>query len=205
MIEQKYSPTRTHATWKPRIAADDVPVFRCPTCGNVYAGVSNGTRLHYTGGGRTLLGQPPYQNLSAPICAACGAPMERLEPIDVADAPEDVQIDFQFRGGFNNNCVKVSWRIADRRAYQLEWVLLKTFTGTQLKYVHEKKYSPLTFAFADEDAYCYCNSDPCKECTFRCKSGMCAYCYVAGLGLVRASFDRIKEDAAVLRQLHELP
>jgi len=28
---------------------------------------------------------------------------------------------------------------------------------------------------------------------------------VAGLGLVRASFDRIKEDAAVLRQLHELP
>ncbi len=205
MIDQTYSPTRTHATWKPRIAVDDVPLFCCPTCGAVYVGASNGSRLHYTGSGRTLLGQPPYQGMKAPICAECGAPMKRLVPIDAHELPEGITVDFQFCGGFNSNCVKVSWHIADRNRYQLEWVLLKTFTGTQLKYVHEKKYSPLTFAFADEDAYCYCNSDPCKECTFRCKSGMCAYYYLAGLGLVKASFDRIKEDAAVLRQLHELP
>ena len=36
MIEQKYSVTRTRATWKPRIADDDLPFYRCPECGGVF-------------------------------------------------------------------------------------------------------------------------------------------------------------------------
>lgn len=30
-----FSPTRTHATWKPRVTAAHVPFFRCKTCGHV--------------------------------------------------------------------------------------------------------------------------------------------------------------------------
>lgn len=40
MIEQKYSVTRTRATWKPRIADDDLPFYRCPECGRVLQGIA---------------------------------------------------------------------------------------------------------------------------------------------------------------------
>ena len=40
MIEQKYSVTRTRATWKPRIADDALPFYRCPECGRVLQGIA---------------------------------------------------------------------------------------------------------------------------------------------------------------------
>lgn len=191
MIKQEFSATRTHTTWKPRVTKANIPVYTCPTCKATYTALTNGEAFTYSGEGRSPVAELPYQSVPAPCCASCHTPLQTLPMIDVEDLPEGIEIDFQFRGGFNNNCVKIKWDIKDKHIYQLEWVLIKTFTGTQLKYVHEKKYSPLTFAFADEDAYCYCDCDPCEECMFRCKFGMCAYCYIKGLGLVRMSFDRM--------------
>ncbi|MFR1640014.1 MAG: hypothetical protein ACLSVD_13165 [Eggerthellaceae bacterium] len=70
--------------------------------------------------------------------------------------------------------MECSWRISDDR-FRIQWIALKTFTGSQLKYVLPKKRSPLLFALADEDAYVYCDKDVCLECTFMCKRGFVFY------------------------------
>ena len=196
MVEREFSATRSKAAWKPRVTESDVPFFRCPTCGQVYQGVTTGAEIELSGEGTSKVVELPYQNMAAPHCSSCQTDMERIPLVDVEDLPEGVKLDFQFRGGFNANCVKVKWSIKMGLPYTLEWVALKTFTGTQLKYVTPKKYSPLTFAFADEDAYCYCDSDPCEECMFRCKYGMAAYAFLNGIGLVRMGFDRMRASGA---------
>lgn len=196
MVEQEFSATRSKASWKPRVTEADLPFFRCPSCGHVFQGITTGAEIELTGEDRVKVVELPYQNMAAPTCAACGTAMELMPFVDVEDLPEDITLDFQFRGGFNANCVKVKWQIKMGAPYKIEWVAIKTFTGTQLKYVTPKKYSPLTFAFADEDAYCYCDSDPCEECMFRRKYGMTSYVYVDGVGLVRMSFDRMRASGA---------
>lgn len=41
-----------------------------------------------------------------------------------------------------------------------------------------RKRSPAVFALAGEDAYAYCDKDPCEMCSFRCKNGFVLYaCY----------------------------
>ena len=44
---------------------------------------------------------------------------------------------------------------------------------------------------ADEDAFAYCDKDPCVECTFRCKRGMEIYAYVENIGLIVLPLDRM--------------
>lgn len=190
MPQQEFSPTRTHATWKPRVFDNDLAIYECPTCHQVHIGVTDGSDVTWTGTGRSLVAELPYGRSEAPFCDRCGTRMEPMPLIDVADLPLEFTLDFQFRGGFNSNCVKIKW-FSKNRDLRPQWIAVKTFTGYQVKYVPEKKFSPVTFAFADEDAYCYCDSDPCEECMFRCKFGMCAYVYVKGIGLVRMSFDRM--------------
>ena len=76
---------------------------------------------------------------------------------------EVIEADYQITGGYNDNAVKVSWK---RKPYgsHPEWVYLKTFTGGYLKYISDGKRSPVVFALADTDAFCYCDEDPCLEC-----------------------------------------
>ena len=54
-----------------------------------------------------------------------------------------------------------------------------------------KKFPPLVFALAAEDAFAYCNKIPCEECAFRCKSGFELYALIEGVGIVKRSMDRI--------------
>ncbi len=187
MVE--FSVTRTHATWKPRITEEDVPLFVCSECGSIYAGITGPQSATYSGSGRSLVAEPPFLGMAAPSC--CGKSMEEVAYIDSDDLPKGVEIDYRFEGGFNNNCLKVFWDIDDDER-SLEWVLLKTFTGTQLKYALPGKRSPLLFAFADEDAFCYCDKNPCVECTFRCKKGMVAYAAIRNLGVVRMPLERME-------------
>lgn len=181
MIEQKYSITRTRATWKPRVTDNDVPFYRCPTCGFVYQGISGRDHTILTGTGRTLVAELPYaQDMQqAPSC--CGTTMERMPFVELEDLPHGIELDYRILGGFNSNAVECSWRIADER-YAIAWVALKTFTGSQLKYVLPKKRSPILFALADEDAYVYCDESPCLECTFMCKRGFVLYAGIEDRG-----------------------
>ena len=84
---------------------------------------------------------------------------ERLFP-EEADSTRDVMdITYQgFTGGYNDNAVRVSWKMKPYGRHP-EWIYLKTFTGGYLKYVMEGKHSPMVFALADTDAFCYCDED----------------------------------------------
>ncbi len=174
MTERKYSITRTRATWKPRVTDSDLPFFRCSACGRVYQGIAGCEPAVMTGTGRTLVAEPPYARDMQETPSCCGQPMERLEFVELESLPEGLELDYRILGGYNSNAVECSWRIMDDR-YSLAWVALKTFTGTQMKYVLPKKRSPLLFALADEDAYVYCDESPCLECTFMCKRGFVLY------------------------------
>ena len=85
--------------------------------------------------------------------------------------------------------MKVSWKFIDP-GQELEWLYLKTYTGGYMKYIIPGKRPPVVFALADEDAFCYCDEDPCLECTFWCKRGFIIYGYVKGLGLIEAPLDK---------------
>ena len=174
MIEQKYSVTRTRATWKPRVADDDLPFFQCPDCGRVYQGIAGSLPGCLSNDPRNPLAEPPYARdlQNPPSC--CGAAMKRMPLTELDGLPAGVELDYRILGGFNNNAVECSWRVTDDR-FSVRWVALKTFTGSQMKYVLPKKRSPLLFALADEDAYVYCDKSPCQGCTFMCKRGFVFY------------------------------
>ena len=99
-------------------------------------------------------------------------------------------MNYQIVGGVNMNAIKVSW-FTKRADLKPRWVTIKTFTGSQTKYIMPDKFSPLIFALADEDAFTYCHDNPCHECVFRCKSGFEIYMYVEGMGIIRRFMDRI--------------
>lgn len=88
----------------------------------------------------------------------------------------------------NNNCINVNWRSIDSTC-KPRWFGLKTFTGMQYKYVTPKKWPPVVFALADEDAFAYCDKNPCVQCTFRCKREFEIYAYVENIGMVVKHLD----------------
>jgi len=123
----------------------------------------------------------------------CGENMEQLESKEPSEILEDVLIDYKITGGYNENAVEVFWKIKNEDI-SIEWIYLKTFTGGQLKYVTNTKKKSFVFAMADEDAYAYCDEDPCLECTFRCKRGYEIYVYIKKTGLIKIPFERMNSN-----------
>ncbi len=82
--------------------------------------------------------------------------MEQLQPITAAEVEDRFKLNYQIMGGLNNNCVKIDWRSVDSTC-KPRWFALKTFTGVMTKYVSPKKWPPIVFALADEDAFAYCD------------------------------------------------
>lgn len=186
----EYSPTRTHATWKPRVTAAHVPYYRCSECGAVVRGVDGSVDITTTNDGeRSLIFEPPYAHVDFQL-SCCGKPMEQLEFVPAADVEDRFKFNYQILGGMNNNAIKIEWRSIDAEC-KPRWFALKTFTGVMTKYVQPKKWPPVVFALADEDAFAYCDKDPCVECTFRCKRGMEIYAYVENIGLIILPLDRM--------------
>lgn len=188
MIKQEYSKTRTRATWKPRVTAEDIPFFSDEASQTTFVGIAGATDVYQTGTGRTLVAELPYAHLEPNVDEA---QPRKITLIDESDLPEEITMTYRIDGGFNNNCILFSWSIGPDAPYKLSWVALKTFTGMQMKYLLPKKRPPMVFALADEDAFAYCNKIPCEECAFRCKSGFAIYACFEGLGIVRMALDRI--------------
>ncbi len=182
------SPTRTKATWKPGISDDSIPFFRCASCGAVVQGVDGANGPSFSGLVRRPDAKLPYAtNDFAPAC--CGAPMEPLTGSgSTGEGSGRVSVDYEIVGGFDMNTLRVSWSSSDGSAPL--WIALKTFTGSQLKYVLPDKKPPIVFALGDEDAYAYCDEDPCVSCTFHCKRGFEIYAYVGDGELVRVPMHR---------------
>ena len=178
--EQRMSPTRTRASWKPGVSSHPLPFFRCTECHAVLCAVDDAADLRIDRSLRREDATLPFAgNAFAPSC--CGRIMERLEPLPDGQRA-GFSIGYEVVGGVDANALRVRW--SSTSAHPLRWVALKTVTGVQLKYVLPGKKPPLVFAFADEDAYAYCNEDPCRACTFRCKRGFHLYAYLDGLGLI---------------------
>ena len=83
MIEQKYTITRTRATWKPRVTDADMPFFTDKD-GNTLVALSGDADAVYTGTGRTLVGEPPYAHLND----AVESNNDPIDFIEVEDLPE---------------------------------------------------------------------------------------------------------------------
>lgn len=191
----EYSPTRTRATWKPRVTSAHVPYFHCPECGAVVQGVDGSVNNALTNDGeRSLIFEPSYAHNNFQLFC-CEKPMEQLEYLPAEEVADRFVVDYTIIGGMNNNCVRIDWKTPDSTC-KPRWFALKTFTGITTKYVQPKKWPPIVFALADEDAFAYCNKNPCVECTFRCKRGMEIYTYVDNLGLVVLPLDRMSAPGA---------
>ena len=168
------SPTRTKATWKPGVSDDSIPFFHCPSCGAVVQGIDGPNGPTFSG----LVRRPdvtlPYAtNGFAPTC--CGEPRGPLTG-EAAASSDAMSLRYEVVGGFDMNTLRVYWTSKDGKAPR--WIALKTFMGSQLKYVLPDKQPPVVFALGDEDAYAYCDEDPCVCCTFHCKRGFELYAYL---------------------------
>lgn len=120
----------------------------------------------------------------------CDEKMELLESKASSEVSDKVVIDYTITGGYNENAVEVFWKIR-KETITVEWIYLKTFTGGELKYVTNPKKTSFVFALADEDAYVYCDEDPCLECTFRCKSGFEIYALITGNEIIKVPLERM--------------
>lgn len=174
--------TRSRCSWKPRIAAADVPFYHCPTCGNILMGVSDGYGMATLEAGRAPLRELPYQRLQK-VPACCGTPMHILPFSNRDGEAPSIPIEVRFTGGYDANALELAWNASED--HPLGWICVRTFTGMQIKYIATPDPGRAVFAFADEDAYCYCDKSPCESCTFLCKRGFTIYAYASGIGLMR--------------------
>ena len=181
------SPTRTRATWKPGVSDEPIPFYGCDGCAAVFVGVDGGEGPQLAGGGRRPTIKLPYA--PAPDASACAGSLARLAAADAASIADRLELSYDVVGGFDQNALRVFWKVREDGC-EPRWVALKTFTGMQLKYVLPGKRPPLVFALGDEDAYAYCDEDPCVSCTFRCKRGFELYAYVERVGLVALGVHR---------------
>lgn len=170
MEEKEFSPLRSKASRKPWPECPNIVIYRCTHCGRLYQ------NLDY---------DVPSQE---PAC--CSEPMEQLQPQHLEEVGPDINVDYKIVGGHNQNAVQVFWEMK-RPEDRIEWVLLKTFTGSYIKYVSSKKRPPIVFSLADEDAYVYCDEDPCLQCVFRCKRGFIIYVYSKTKGLLEVPLEKM--------------
>ena len=73
--------------------------------------------------------------------------------------------------------------------HRIEWIYVYDFQGGQFKYLPQGLSSRANFAFADEDAYAYCDRPICRmgreHCQFQCKRGLIFYAYCSMHGLFK--------------------
>lgn len=149
---QSYSPFRSTVTFKPQAQSPQVTIFHCPQCGNTFQALG-------------------YGEHTTPHC--CGNATKWLEPVQEENSPQGYKITYSIVGGLNYDAVQIHWHCPE--GITPAWILLKTYTGSYIRYLTPKKKAPMIFALADEDAYVYCDKKVCERCTFRCKLGFSVF------------------------------
>lgn len=166
--KHRFGHLRSRVIKKPTVECPPVRFFRCNQCGNLFCSMSEGN--------------------SVPSC--CDEKMEELVLHSADEFEPDIKLSYLIFGSVNENAIKAVWECKDDKEKPV-WIWLRTFTGGQLKYTTPRKRSPLLFGLADEDAYAYCDKDPCVECTFRCKRGFGLYFYFEKRGLIYVPLERM--------------
>lgn len=162
-----------------------MPVYRCARCGRILVALGAAAASVDADLWRSAIVRSPY---AAPACASCAScSPDVLQPVAFRPAcAADEGFSYAFTGGMDANKLTLSWE-PDAPAPAL--AVLKTFTGLQTAVAPRGR--ALTFFLADEDAYCYCDLDPCEWCVARCKRGFKLYV--------------LRADGTGLRFLCELP
>ena len=111
---------------------------------------------------------------------------QRLEARSADETLPENALHYDITGGLNENCVRVLWAEEKPR-----WLCLRTYTGAQYMDLEAKKRPPAVFALAGDDAYAYCDKNPCEMCSFRCKNGFVLFAFFEKYGLVRLELNRI--------------
>lgn len=189
-MEGALSPTRTKSTWKPRVEEGDLGFL--PYDGGVALWLGDRAACLKKDNWRSPI-------FSLPCCDALPVLADQedegtngegfaepIEPRRLEKAPVDspAQLRYRLTGGFDSAALEVYWETGEGTAVP-QWVALKSYTGIQVKYPTPGKRPPLVFALADEDAYCYCDLDPCQECVANCKRGFILYAYYGEGDLVQ--------------------
>lgn len=169
----RFGHLRCRAISKPQVECPEIHFYRCEKCGGMFSSMS--------------------AQVETPHC--CGVPMKELVPQAYDAFGDEVILGYTIFGSVNENAIRATWECADFREKPV-WIWLRTFTGGQLKYVSPRKRSPILFGLADEDAYAYCDKDPCVECTFRCKRGFGLYYYFEKRGLLYLPLERMSARAS---------
>lgn len=166
---QEFSKRRSKETTKPKVTCPDIKFYYCNNCGSIFQDLS------------LIKG-------SIPIC--CNEIMDKLEEKDLSEVSNEISIDYKIVGGYNENAVEIFWKIK-KEDILVKWIYLRTFTGWQIKYVVKQKKASFTFALADEDAYVYCDKNPCLECTFLCKRGFEIYVHINKNIVIKIPLERM--------------
>ncbi len=169
-IEQKMGPCRCRETVKPRLQRQPISFFRCGKCNTIFRAWTQGQKKELS---------------------CCGELTQQLSPKSADELPDGAQLRYDIVGGFNENCIRVFWS-----GTVPSWLYLETYTGGQQLELSSKKRPPAVFALAGEDAYAYCEEDPCLKCTFRCKNGFVLYAYYEELGLFALPINQIDASPA---------
>lgn len=161
---RRIGPCRYIASAKPAMQRELTAFFRCESCGAVLGDFSGKSKT--------------------PSC--CGREMTRIVPTGTEGCYESGRLYYDVVGGFNENCIRVFWSGEAPR-----WLYLDTFSGGQYMELRAKRRPPAVFALAGEDAYAYCDKDPCQMCSFRCKNGFMLYAFYEGGELLAMPVNRI--------------
>ena len=95
------------------------------------------------------------------------------------------KIHYAFVGGKRHHCVAL--RVEDRTEgpHDIEWLYVRSYTGGQIRFIREGEEAEALLAMAEDDAYMFCQNDPCIECAFACKVGFEFYAYSTSEGLIK--------------------
>ena len=164
-MEYDYSPFRCRSGSKPSFMQKPPYFYICGVCGRPMISYEK-------------LFQPPE---------CCGRPAELIMPRQIAASEEG--FDYEIIGGYDRNGIKAYWE----KNNQPQWIWLHTFSGGQMRFIPSEKTPPAIFSLAEEDAYAYCDEDPCLECVFRCKRGFAFYFFSLKYGLVSIPLERLRK------------
>ena len=163
---RRVGPRRHLASAKPQFDRPPISFFRCGSCGTVLRGTF-----------------PEGLDLKL---SCCGQICMKLVPLGAEELAEGRALSYDIVGGLNENCVRIFWQ-----GKRPDWLYLETFTGGQQMFIKSKKRPPAVFGLSGEDAYAYCDKDPCVKCSFRCKHGFVLYAYFEGEGLYSLPINQI--------------
>lgn len=157
---------------RPPIISDEPRFFICTVCDN-------------------LIIQEKDSKSQFSFCC-CGKKMKELIPQTSGEKSEDHLPILKFTGGISASHAAIV-EIGNKphpmtEDHHIEWVYLRTAQGGQLKYLKLNRFSQVTFALAEEDAYAYCSRPVCKDCVFHCKKGFAAYAFCNKDGLWKVQY-----------------